>query len=295
MNLFCLGSERHCLVFRRPPTYSLPPMPGFVYSSLIPPCPRIRACSINLIALAARLRVFRIARRLFRPGNRPSSFLRMSLSLGHFRRTWATVCRLSPQSHLESMMPGTCRLKRKSLSPIFSVLICTRSALLPSLRSLWSCSTFFMGLGVYPCVALPFVSAFQLASHCLPTVLRHHVLSVARSGYSSDGGSAFKPSSPSFLHPVASLAAWSAASFPSIPSWAGIHRTSTTIPLAWSCVTRCAICLTIYAPDRPSGLLSERIAAWLSANMLTRLWLPPASTSACAILSAKFMPCSCAA
>jgi hypothetical protein len=78
MNLLYLGSERLCLVFRRPPTYCLHPMHDFVYAFSILSCPRIRVCSMNLMALMASLRVFRIARRLFRPGNRPSSCLRRS-------------------------------------------------------------------------------------------------------------------------------------------------------------------------------------------------------------------------
>ena len=183
-------------------------MHGFVYSFSILPCPRIRVCSINLMALVASLRVFRIARRSFRPGKWPSSFLRVSLNLRQLRRTWPTVCRPSWQSHLASGIPGTRRLKRKSLSPIFSVLICTRIALFRLLRSLWSCSTFFVGLGVCLRVVFPFVSVFQLACQCLFTVFQPHVLSDVLSGYSSDGGSALGPSSPSPLHPVASLAAW---------------------------------------------------------------------------------------
>ncbi|KAF2416983.1 hypothetical protein EJ08DRAFT_708416, partial [Tothia fuscella] len=113
-------------------------MHGFAYSPSIL-CPRrIRVCSISLIAVVAKLREFRIARRLFRPGKRPSSSLRIFLYLRQYSRTWATVCRPSRQSYRGSGTPGTRRLKRKSLRPIFSVRICTRSALSLLLRSLWS-------------------------------------------------------------------------------------------------------------------------------------------------------------
>lgn len=110
---------------------------------LNPSCPRFCVCSINLMALVASLCVVRIARRLFRPGKRPSSSLRRSRSLRHSKRTWATVCIPSRQSHVGSGMPGTRRLRRKALSPIFSVLICTRIALSRLLRFRWSWSTLF--------------------------------------------------------------------------------------------------------------------------------------------------------
>ena len=52
------------------------------------------------------------------------------------------------QSYFGSRMSGTFRRKRKFLSPIFSVLSCTRMALCLLVRPSCSCSTFFEGAGV---------------------------------------------------------------------------------------------------------------------------------------------------
>ena len=121
-------------------TYSLPPMLDFVYSCSVLNCPRIRVCSINLMALMSSLRLLRIARRLFRTGEWPNSCLLMSLSFLHLMRMCVTVCRPSLHSHIGSITSGTLRLKRKSLSPIFSVRSCTRSALCFLLKPWWSWS-----------------------------------------------------------------------------------------------------------------------------------------------------------
>ena len=64
-------------------------------------------------------------------------------------------------------MSGTFRRKRKSLSPIFSVLICTKMALCLFVRPSCSCSTFFDSAGVCLNVVLPFVSCCQLLSQFL--------------------------------------------------------------------------------------------------------------------------------
>ncbi|EUC27474.1 hypothetical protein COCCADRAFT_111597, partial [Bipolaris zeicola 26-R-13] len=166
---------------------------------------------------------------------------RRSLYLLQRRRTWATVCRLSPQLQRGSVMVGTCRLKRKSLRPIFSVRSCTNSALSLLLSLSWSCSTFLVGVGVCLYVARPLLSSLHALIQALSACVLHHLLSVVLSGYNCEGGFAGSWLRPSSLHPVASLAAWSAASFPGIPTWAGIHRTVTVSPLSWSSWTCCAI------------------------------------------------------
>jgi hypothetical protein len=207
------------------------------------------------------LRLLRIARRSFPSGKWPSSCLRMSLNFLHIKRMCRTVWRPSRQSHNGSRMSGTFRRKRKSLSPIFSVLSCTRMALCLLVRPSCSCSTFFDGAGECLNVVLPSVSCCQLLSQSLATFLQVRVLSVAWSVYRAGGSSALDPVAEPSRHPVASFAAMSAASFPSMPWCGGIHRTTTVCPLFCSGSTLAAICLRMYAPDLPSGLVRERIAA----------------------------------
>ncbi|EUC39919.1 hypothetical protein COCMIDRAFT_110158, partial [Bipolaris oryzae ATCC 44560] len=59
---------------------------------------------------------------------------------------------------------------------------------------------------------------FYLAAHALSACVLHYLLSVDLSGYSVGGFSAGGHLRPSARHPVASLAARSAASFPGIPT-----------------------------------------------------------------------------
>jgi hypothetical protein len=118
--------ETRCLVCRVRCTYSLPPTLGVVYASLIPTCPRICVCSMYSMALVASCGVLRMVLRLCRPERLAKMRFRRSLYLLQRRMTWATVCRLSPQLQRGLVTVGTCRLKRKSLSPIFSVRSCSR-------------------------------------------------------------------------------------------------------------------------------------------------------------------------
>ena len=146
-------------------TYSLPPAFSFVYSSPILNCPMIYVCSINSMAVVASQLLFKMARSLCRPGKPSNSRSRRSLYFLHLRRMWATVCRLSPHSHLELVTPGTCRWKRKSFSPIFSVLSCTSSALFLLLRPWRSWSTL-VGTDVsYKLLVLWFLLAIWLSMH----------------------------------------------------------------------------------------------------------------------------------
>lgn len=134
-------------------------------------------------------------------------------------------------------------------------------------QSSWSLRTFLDGAGAYRKVAGPFVALVQLVLPCLSMASLHHIFSVDLRGYSSAGESALAPRVSSSRHPVASLAAMSAASLPSMPSCEGIHRTVTMCSLFCRVRRRSAICVRIYAPDLPSGRVSERLAAWLSVKM----------------------------
>jgi hypothetical protein len=100
---------------------------------------------------------------------------------------------------------GTCRLKRKSLSPIFSVRSCTSSALSLLLSLSWSCSPFLVGVGVCLYVARPFLSSLHALIHALFACVLHHLRSVVLSGSSWRGASAGCCLRPSSLHPVASF------------------------------------------------------------------------------------------
>jgi hypothetical protein len=100
------------------------------------------------MALVASCGVLRIVLRQYRPDRLAKMRFRRSLYLLQRRRMWATVCRLSPQLHVGLVTVGTPRLKRKSLSPIFSVRSCTSSALFRLLSLSRSCSAFLVGAGV---------------------------------------------------------------------------------------------------------------------------------------------------
>jgi hypothetical protein len=148
---------------------------------------------------------FNSVRRLCRPGMVPSSWRRSCRNLRHRSSMCNTVCRPSLQLHLLSVASGTLRLKRKSLSPIFSVRICTRIALCRLLKPSWSWSVLLVGLGVYRNEVLPLVSDAQFVCHDLLASLCAHVLSVDRRRYSFCGCSATGPACPISHHPVACL------------------------------------------------------------------------------------------
>jgi hypothetical protein len=160
-------------------------------------------------------------------------------------------------------MSGTFRRKRKSLSRIYSVLRCTIMALCFLARPSCSWSTFLDGAGVSVCA-----SCCQPMCQLLSASLRPHMLTLACSTYISGGGSALGPDARLSRHAVAPIAAISAASLPAMPSYDGIHRTTTVYPQPWSNSTLVAICSRMYAPNRPSGSAKEQIAAWLSAKIL---------------------------
>jgi hypothetical protein len=79
-----------------------------------------------------------------------------------------------------------------------------------------------VGSGIYFRVDRPFVSFCHSDAHLLFAFLCIQVLRMAFSVNNSSGMSAFGPGFPDFLHPVAFLAALSAASLPGILLCAGI-------------------------------------------------------------------------
>ena len=153
-------------------------------------------------------------------------------------------CRLAPQPQRGLVTSGTPRLKRKSFSPIFSVRSCTSSALSRLVSPSWSRSTL-VGVGVCLYVARPLVSLRHLAIHASSVCVLHYLLSLDLMVYSFGGMSAGRRLRPSSLHPVASLAALSTASYPGIPAWAGIHWTVTGRPVSWSLWTCRAMSSTV--------------------------------------------------
>ncbi|OJZ79650.1 hypothetical protein ASPFODRAFT_556705 [Aspergillus luchuensis CBS 106.47] len=73
--------------------------------------------------------------------------------------------------------------------------------------------------------------------------------------------------------PVASFAAVSACSFPSMPLCEGIHRKSMA-SLSWRAFSMATRMVSrIYCPDCRPGFCSARNAAWLSVKITTRcIW-----------------------
>jgi hypothetical protein len=120
-------------------------------------------------------------------------------------------------------MPETLLLNKKSLSPILLVLIWTRIALYRLIKFSCTRKMRLIGSNVYFRVNRPFVSFCHSNAHLLFAFLYIQILRVAFSVNSSSGVFAFGPGFPDFLHPVASLAALSAASLPGIPSCANIQ------------------------------------------------------------------------
>jgi hypothetical protein len=146
------------------------------------------------MALVASCGVLRIVLRLCRPERLAKMRFRRSLYLLQRRMTWATVCRLSPQLQPGLVMSGTCRLKKKSLSPIFSVRSCTSSALSRLLSLSWSCSTFLVQVSVCLYVAWPFFSSLHELIHALSACVLHHLLSVVLGECSCAGTNAHRRS-----------------------------------------------------------------------------------------------------
>ena len=131
---------------------------------------------------------------------------------------------------------------RDAFEAYFSVHNWTRMPI--CLRSLCSWRTLRVGSGVSKyCSAFRFVlpAGFPvfLGFGSCPRLV--HLFRAALSEYSSAGRSALRPFEPSLLHPVASLAAVSAISFPRMPLWAGIRR----ISIAKLAVRRSWVCRTI--------------------------------------------------
>jgi hypothetical protein len=154
--------------------------------------PRIPVCFINLTTLPAMLRSLSSCRRLSRPGKCPSSRRRSAVCFLHWSRTWATVCRPSPQSHFGSIEQGAL--------PLAEVLVWLQD--------------FRVGAGVCRKVARPRASCCHCTCHLLWTTLRDHCFSVDFKECRIGGCCVLGPGGPLCLHPEASLAARSAASLP---------------------------------------------------------------------------------
>lgn len=90
-----------------------PPVPGVIYTPLIPTCPRVFVCSTFAITFMARGAAFRRTWRSFIPVSIPKVRYRRSLYLPHRKRMRMTVCRLSSHSQrgLRNFNPSL--LKRK--------------------------------------------------------------------------------------------------------------------------------------------------------------------------------------
>lgn len=134
----CLGSA----YLQSPPNAQL----CLVWDSILN-CPSISVSSINLMAFAAALCSFSISRRSSRPERRPSSWRRSCRYLRHRSSMCDSVWRPSRHGQLASVASGTLRLKRRSLSLIFSVRIWTKSALWCLLSPSCIRRAFLVGLG----------------------------------------------------------------------------------------------------------------------------------------------------
>ena len=128
------------------------------------------------------------------------------------------VCMGTP----ENPNTGTFLESRNFLRPIFSVLICTTRALAALQRPLCYFSVFLVGFGQIACSSLPVFSLDQAFSHGSRVFCSDASLTIALA-LPSVCPSAVYPESHSIhfpfllfalLHPVASMAATSASSFP---------------------------------------------------------------------------------
>jgi hypothetical protein len=102
-----------------------------------------------------------------------------------------------------------------------------RSSLVDLKNLLGRCGRVSVGCAAL-CVCAPLRYPCPLCMGFAPSF--HFDLMVYYLGGASGGG-LLRPFS---LHPVASLAALSTASFPGMPTWAGIHLTVTVRPLSWT-------------------------------------------------------------
>ena len=178
------------------------------------------------MALVASCGVLRMARILSRPDRLAKMRFRRSLCLLQWRRMCVTVCRLAPQSQRGLVTFGTSSGEEEVVGPDLLGAELYQQRALPLCEALVKLEYLLGGrrcvsvccsaLGVfaprlYPCAfRLCFTPSFSLST------LWYMLLR------------------PFSLHPVASLAALSTASFPAMPTWAGIHRTVTDRPLSWS-------------------------------------------------------------
>ncbi len=132
--------------------------------------------------------------------------------------------------HSGESKPGTFLEWRNLLSPIFSVRICTISALAALRRPLYISSVFFVGFGQIACSSLPVFSFVQATSHNSEALRSNASLMVAGDLPSSCLSDLYPEFHSlhfpffffAFLHPVVSFAAISAFLFPLLSLCEGI-------------------------------------------------------------------------
>ena len=121
-------------------------------------------------AFLACLGVFKISLRSILsllPSSLSQISLLRSLNLVHARRTCRTVWLPALQSHLASVISGTCLRKRNCRRPILSVRIWIMAELRALCSEVCTRRMACVGVGVSMCEGRPLVSVFHSWAHCL--------------------------------------------------------------------------------------------------------------------------------
>lgn len=148
----------------------------------------------------------------------------------HSNKTCLTVCVPCLQVHLPSVIPGTFLWNKNSRSPIFPMRICITRELNSFVRPRCSLTMPLLGEGSSLCNARPRVSVLHFCFHSSQERDNIWVFFADSSYFTCFALAAVDAVSSSLvfprlsffnLHPVASLADLSAASLPSMPTWAG--------------------------------------------------------------------------
>lgn len=157
----------------------------------------------------------RPVRKLVRPGNPPSPWRWSSLNFAPEKERGSRFVVLLRRCKLGRVYLELSSGIRSLLSPIFSLRSWIKITLCLLLR--WSCNwgTLRVSLGVCLYVVCSLVSIFRLKSHCFCASWSIQVFKISFSGYSFSVLSTRYSATegPLSLHPVASFAALSVASF----------------------------------------------------------------------------------